>query len=150
MIFLFYQISIKKVCSDFLFYQISILSDAPDKEIRTLKTRCNQSRKNIKNKTTKETYRLIKKTVAGKFIVLEHNIKSRHIQKRNRDHVQPTIVTCKGNRFKRNIILNKKKEKHKRYRVRKKENIQQTKQNAPDQNTINLSSAVLSVEKSHC
>ena len=88
--------------------------------MRTLETRCNQSRTNIKSKTTKENHRLIKKAVADKIIVLEQ---SRHIRKRNRDHVQPTILTRKRNkRFRRNIILNKKKEERKRYRVRKKEN----------------------------
>ena len=37
-----------------------------DKEIRALKTRYNQSRTNIKNKTTKENYRLIKKNGSRK------------------------------------------------------------------------------------
>ena len=83
-----------------------------------------------------------------KNLFLELKIKSRYIRKRFRDHVQPTIVTYKRNRkFKRNVIFNKKKEKHKCYRVRMKESIQQVKQNAPDQNAINFSSAVLSVKK---
>ena len=34
--------------------------------LRTLKTRCNQSRTNIKNKTAKENYRLIKKNSSEK------------------------------------------------------------------------------------
>ena len=50
-------------------------------------------------------HQFIKKTVAGKTADLERNIKSRHIRKRNWDQAQSTIVTCKRNRFKRNVIL---------------------------------------------
>ena len=57
-------------------------------------------------------------------------------------------MTHKRNRrFKRNVILNKRMEKRKRYRARKKENKQQVKQNAPYQNAINLSNTVLSEEQ---
>ena len=63
-------------------------------------------------------------------------------------HVQPTTMTHKRNRrFKRNVILNKRTEKRKRYRARKKENKQQVKQNAPYQIAINLSKIVLYEEQ---
>ena len=81
--------------------------------ISTLKTKYNQSCTNLKNKTTKENYRLIKKRVGGDIVVLERYTKSWHIRQSNCDHVQTTIV---GRSFKRNIILNKRK---KRYRARK-------------------------------
>ena len=43
--------------------------------------------------------------------------------------------------------MNKRKEKRKRYRSKKKQSIKEIKQNAPDQNTINLSNSVLSEEQ---
>ena len=66
------------------------------------------AKKTTKYKTTKENYRLIKKTVAGKNVNVEPNIKSQHIWKRNQDNVQPTIEARKR-RF--NVIVSEKKEK---------------------------------------
>ena len=43
--------------------------------------------------------------------------------------------------------MNKRKEKRKRYRSKKKQSIKEIKQNAPDQNVINLSNSVLSKEQ---
>ena len=43
--------------------------------------------------------------------------------------------------------MNKRKEKRKRYRSKKKQSIKEIKQNAPDQNAINLSNSVLSEEQ---
>ena len=50
---------------------------ALEKEIRTLKTKRNHYRNNIKNKTTRENYKLIKKVVAEKVVILEPKIKPR-------------------------------------------------------------------------
>ena len=74
--------------------------------ISTLKTKYNQSCTNLKNKTTKENYRLIKKRVGGNIVVLECYTKSWHIRQSNCDHVQTTIV---GRSFKRNTVLSEKK-----------------------------------------
>ena len=49
--------------------------------------------------------------------------------------------------FNRNIAVDKMKEKRKRYKARKKDNIKEIIENAPDQNTINLTNAVLSEDQ---
>ena len=83
--------------------------------------------------------------VAQKVVILESNIKSRHNPKKERDHIQHAIAPQKRNRrFKRYIAVDKRKEKRKRYKPRKKDNIKEIIENAPDQNAINLSNAVLS------
>ena len=43
--------------------------------------------------------------------------------------------------------MNKRKEKRKRYRSKKKEKLKLIKQNAPDQNAINLSKTILTEEE---
>ena len=53
----------------------------------------------------------------------------------------------KNRRFKKDVIVNKRKEKRKRYRFKKKQSIKEIEQNAPDQNTINLPNSVLSKEQ---
>ena len=50
-------------------------------------------------------------------------------------------------RFKRNIAIDKRKEKGKQYKARKKNDIKEIIQNAPDENAINLSNAVLSEDQ---
>ena len=108
----------------------------------------NQTRKNIKTKTARENYKLINKSVAEKIAILERNIKFRHTRKQERDHMQPNIVARKRNRrFKKEIIMNKRKEKRKRYRSKKKEKLKLIKQNAPDLNAINLSKTILTEEE---
>ena len=42
----------------------------------------------MKKKTTKENYKLIKKTVAQKVVILERNIKSRHSRNEEQSHIQ--------------------------------------------------------------
>ena len=118
------------------------------KEVNTLKLIRNQTRKNIKTKTSRENYKLINKSVAVKIAILERNIKFRHTRKQERDHIQPNIVARKRNRrFKKEIIMNKRKEKRKRYRSKKREKLKLIKQNAPDQNAINLSKTILTEEE---
>ena len=53
----------------------------------------------------------------------------------------------RNRRFKRNIAIDKRKEKRKRYKARKKNDIKEIIENAPDQNAINLSNAVLSEDQ---
>ena len=53
----------------------------------------------------------------------------------------------KNRRFKKDVIVNKRKEKHERYRSKKKQKNKEIKQNAPDQNAISLSDSVLSEEQ---
>ena len=142
---------LKDVCSKIyvINYMQSIRDEiikALEKEIRTPKTKRNHD--NIKNKTTRENYKLIKKIVAEKVVILERKIKSSQVRKISRDNIQPTRSVRKRNRrFKRNVIVGKRKEKRKRYRYKKKQIIKEIKQNAPDQNAINLSKTVLSKEQ---
>ena len=53
----------------------------------------------------------------------------------------------RNRRFKRNIAIDKRKEKRKRYKARKKNDIKEIIENAPYQNAINLSNAVLSEDQ---
>ena len=116
---------------------------ALEKEIGTLTTKRNDNRNNIKNKTIRENYKLIKKVLAEKVVTLEQKIKSRQVRKLSRDNIRPTTSVRKRNRrFKKDVIVNKRKEKRKRYRSKKKQSIKEIKQNAPDQNAINLSNSV--------
>ena len=54
---------------------------ALNKEITSLKRKRTENHISIKNKTTKENYKLIKKAVTQKVVILERNIKSRHNRK---------------------------------------------------------------------
>ena len=97
---------------------------ALNKEITSLKRTRSENHTSIKNNTTKENYKLIKKTVAQKVVILEHKIKSRDSRKKQRDHIQHATAPQKRNRrFKRNIAIDKRKEKRKRYKARKKDDI---------------------------
>ena len=121
---------------------------ALNKEITSLKRKRSENHTSIKNKTTKENYKLIRKTVAQKVVILERNIKPRHSRKKERDHIQHTTAPKKRNRrFNRNIAADKRKEKCKPYKARKKDNIKEVIENAPDQNAINLSNAVSSEDQ---
>ena len=116
---------------------------ALEKEISTLRTKRDNNRSNIKNKTTRKNYKLIKKIIAEKVVILEQKIKSRQARKISRDNIQPTAsVPKRSRRFKKDVIVNKGKEKRKRYRSKKKQSIKEIKQDAPDQNAINLSNSV--------
>ena len=97
---------------------------ALNKEITSLKRTRSENHTSIKNNTTKENYKLIKKTVAQKVVILEHKIKSRDSRKKQRDHIQHATAPQKRNRrFKRNIAIDKRKQKRKRYKARKKDDI---------------------------
>ena len=137
----------KVVCSKILHKTSTGILDeiikALEKEIRTLRTKCNNNRNTIKNKTTRENYKLIGKIVPEKVVILEQKIKSRQARKISRDNIQPTAsVPKRSRRFKKDVIVNKGKEKRKRYRSIIKQSIKEIKQNAPDQNAINLSNSV--------
>ena len=81
-------------------------------------------------------------------LFLEHKIKSRHSHKKERDYIQHATAPQKRNRrFKRNIAIDKRKEKRKRYKARKKNDIKEIIENATDQNAIDLSNAVLSEDQ---
>ena len=143
---------LKDVCSKILHKASTDIRDeivkALEKKIRTLTTKRDNNRNNIKNKTTRENYKLIKKVVAEKLVTLERKIKSRQVRKLSRDNIRPTTSVRKRNRrFKKDVIVNKRKEKRKRYRSKKKQSIKEIKQNVPDQNAINLSNSVLSEEQ---
>ena len=112
-----------------------------------LRTKRNNNCNNIKNKTTRENYKHIKKVVAEKVVILEQKIKSHHIRKISHDKHTTYYISLKKRWFKNNVIVNKRKEKRERYRSKKKQTIKEIKQNAPDQNTINLSNSVLSKEQ---
>ena len=111
-----------------------------------LRTKRNNNCNNIKNKTTRENYKHIKKVVAEKVVILEQKIKSHQIRKISHDKHTTYYISLKKRWFKNNVIVNKRKEKRERYRSKKKQTIKEIKQNAPDQNTINLSNSVLSKE----
>ena len=137
----------KVVCSKILHKasagKLDEIIKALEKEIRTLRTKCNNNRNTIKNKTTRENYKLIGKIVPEKVVILEQKIKSRQARKISRDNIQPTAsVPKRSRRFKKDVIVNKGKEKRKRYRSKKKQSIKEIKQDAPDQNAINLSNSV--------
>ena len=115
------------------------ITKALNKEITSLKRKCSENHTSIKNNTTKENDKLIKKTVAQKAVILEHKIKLRHSRKKERDHIQHATAPQKRNRrFKRNIAINKREEKRKRYKAREKDDIKEIIEYAPDQNAINL------------
>ena len=74
---------LKVVCSK-IFHKASTgirdeIIKALEKEIQTLKTKRNHNCSNIRNKTTRENYKLIKKVVAEKVVILERKIKSRQV-----------------------------------------------------------------------
>ena len=93
---------------------------ALEKEIRNLRTKCNNNRNNIKNKTTVENYKFIKKLVAVKVVTLEHKVKSPQVGKLSRDNMQPTTSVRKRNRrFKNDVIGNKRKKNVKGTDLRK-------------------------------
>ena len=115
---------LKDVCSKILHKASTGIRDeiikALKKEIRALKTKRNHNCSNIKNKTTRENYKLIKKVVAEKVVILERKIKSRQVRKISRDNIQPTrSVRKRHRRFKKNVIVDKIKENRKRYRSKK-------------------------------
>ena len=123
---------LKDVCSNILHKVSTGILDktikALEQEIRTLKTKHINNCNNIKNKTTGENYKPIKKVVAEKVVILELKIKSRQVQKISRNNIQPTTSVCERNRrFKKDVILNKRKEKRKMYRFKKKESIKEIK-----------------------
>ena len=107
-----------------------------------LRTKRNNNCNNIKNKTTRENYKHIKKVVAEKVVILEQKIKSHQIRKISHDKHTTYCISLKKRWFKKDVIVNKRKEKHERYKSKKKQTIREIKQNAPDQNTINLSNSV--------
>ena len=85
---------LKDVCSKIL-HKASVglrneIIKALEKEIRTLKTKRNHNCSNIRNKTTRENYKLIKKVVAEKVVILERKIKSGQVRQISRDNIQPT------------------------------------------------------------
>ena len=87
-----------------------------------LKTKRNNNRNNIKNKTTRENRSFIKKVVAEKVVIFERKIKSRQVRIISRYNIQPTTSVRKRNRrFKKDVIVNKRKEKLERYRSKKKQ-----------------------------
>ena len=71
---------------------------ALEKERRTLRTKRNNNWNIIKNKTTREIYKLIKKVVAEKVVILEQKIKSRLVRKIGCGNIQPTTSPYKRNR----------------------------------------------------
>ena len=143
---------LKDVCSKILHKASTGIRDeiikALEKEIRNLRTKRNNNRNNIKNKTTRENYKLIKKLVAEKVVTIEQKIKSRQVRKLSRDNIRSTASVRKRNRrFKKDVMVNKRKEKRKRYRSKKQQNIKEIKQIASDQNAINFSNSLLSEEQ---
>ena len=81
---------------------------ALQKEIQSLKTKRNHNRNNVKNKIIWENYKLIKKVVAEKVVIVEQKQTSRQVRKMSRDIIQPTTSVRKRNRrFKKNLIVDK-------------------------------------------
>ena len=74
------NIQLKNECNKTLgtaFFRIrGKLTKALNKEITSLKRKRSENHTSIKNNTTKENYKLFKKTVAPKVVILEHKIKS--------------------------------------------------------------------------
>ena len=93
-----YDNKLNDVCSKILHKATIDISDeiikALQKEIQTLRTKRNNNRNNIKNKTTGENYKLFKKVAAEKVAILEQKIKSRQIRKISCDNIQPTTSVC--------------------------------------------------------
>ena len=92
---------LKDVCSNMLHKASTDIHDeiikALEKEIRTLRTKRKNNRNNIKNKTTRENCKLIKKVVAEKVVTLEQKIKSRQVRKLSRNNIRPTKSVRKRN-----------------------------------------------------
>ena len=92
---------LKDVCSKMLHKASTGIHDeiikALEKEIRTLRTKHKNNRNNIKNKTTRENCKLIKKVVAEKVVTLEQKIKSRQVRKLSRNNIRPTKSVRKRN-----------------------------------------------------
>ena len=63
---------------------------ALEKEIGILKTKRNNNCNIIKNKPSRENYKLIKKVIAEKVVILERKIKSCQVRKISCDNIQPT------------------------------------------------------------
>ena len=143
---------LKDVCSKILHKASTGICDeiikTLEKEIRTLRTKRSNNRNNIKNKTTRESYKLIEKKLAGKVVTLEQKITSRHLRKLTPDNIRPTTSVRNRNRsFEKDVIVNKRKEKRKRYRSKKKQSIKEILKNVPDRNAINLSKSTLSKQQ---
>ena len=103
---------LKDVCSKMLHKASNGIRDeiikALEKEIQSLKTKRNHNRNNVKNKIFRENYKLIKKVVAEKVVILERKQTSRQVRKMSRDIIQPTTSVRKRNRrFKKNLIVDK-------------------------------------------
>ena len=116
---------LKDVCSKILHKTPTGICDeiikALEKERRTLRTNRKNNGNNIKNITNREIYKLIKKVVAEKVVILEQKIKSRLVRKIGCGNIQPTTSPYKRKRrFEKDVIANKWKEKRKRYRSKKK------------------------------
>ena len=81
---------------------------ALQKEIQSLKTKRNHNRNNAKNKIIRENYKLIKKVVAEKVVILGRKQTSRQVRKMSRDIIQPTTsVRKRKRRLKKNLIVDK-------------------------------------------
>ena len=107
---------LKDICREILHKASTDIRDeiikALEKEIRTLRTKPNNNRNNIKNETTRENYELVKEVVAEKVSTLEQKRKSRQVRKLSLDNIQHTTSVRKRNRrFKKYVIVNKKKRK---------------------------------------
>ena len=67
---------LKDVCSKILHEVSTGIRDyiikAPENKSKNLRTKHNNNRNNVKNKTTRENYKLIKKLTAEKVVTLEY------------------------------------------------------------------------------
>ena len=103
---------LKDVCSKILHKASNAIRDeiikALQKEIQSLKTKRNHNRNNAKNKIIRENYKLIKKVVAEKVVILGRKQTSRQVRKMSRDIIQPTTsVRKRKRRLKKNLIVDK-------------------------------------------
>ena len=103
---------LKDVCSKMLHKASNAIRDeiikALEKEIQSLKTKRNHNRNNVNNKIIRENYKLIKKVVAEKVVILGRKQTSRQVRKMSRDIIQPaTSVRKRKRRFNKNLIVDK-------------------------------------------
>ena len=103
---------LKDACSKMLHKASNAIRDeiikALEKEIQSLKTKRNHNRNNVKNKIIRENYKLIKKVVAEKVVILGRKQTSRQVRKMSRDIIQPATSVCKRKRrFNKNLIVDK-------------------------------------------
>ena len=120
-----------------------------EKQIKELKYQRYEMRKKLFYSLSRDNYAAMINRISNQITILERDIKLRHQRKFARDNIEIVEQKRKNRRFSKKQLLAKIKQKRRSSRKKYKQKIQSIKDNAPDQNAINLSSLELSdVQKS--